>query len=273
MQFVKIANRFLTAFDAERLDPPIIPVGVKFIPKGARVPAGFAGDDIPTPWCGAVKIASEGSAVVITEENIGCPAGGIALGLVDADATDPLPGDRKYTSLMRDPAAPADFTNGYVYACADSRNSQFALFGESDVGRYKTLGASRHAVAGMCGLDRSVMSAVLAYPYAASDLTPDVVILSLTPKQALRTIQGYAFSKGDRVTLSTIGIRGVCADVTALPYLEQRLNGSFFCLGARALAGFEGDRLALGMPYGEFCQLTINMEESRTGFPYRLYPA
>ncbi len=272
MQFTVLKNRFFDAFNIEKLSPLIEPVGVKFIPIGERIPSGFEGDDIPTTWCGAVKMASEGTPVVITKENIGCPAGGIALGLVNANETVPLPGNRKYTSMMSTPASPSDFTDGYVYACADSGKKKFALFGDNDTGRYKTLGAARNAVAGMKGINREVMSAVLAYPSGSSDLRPDIVILSMTPKQALRSIQGYCFSNGERVNLSTIGIRGVCADITAYPFMEQKINGSFFCLGARAIAGFEGDQLALGLPFEEFSKMVTGMEESQTGFPYRAYP-
>ena len=75
MRFAKLGQRFQSAFDVERLTPAIVPVGVKFIAKGQQIPRDFEGDDIPTPWCGAVKLASEGSSVMITQENIGCPAG------------------------------------------------------------------------------------------------------------------------------------------------------------------------------------------------------
>jgi uncharacterized protein (DUF169 family) len=72
--------------------------------------------------------------------------------------------------------------------------------------------------------------------------------------------------------MSTIGIRGVCADLTALPFLEQSLNGSFFCLGARAVGGWEGNLLGLGMPLSVFERMVTGMERSAGGFPYKAYP-
>jgi len=104
------------------------------------------------------------------------------------------------------------------------------------------------------------------------DLKPDVVILALKPKQALLAIQGYNFLSGNRLEMSTIGIRGVCADLTAQPFIEQKLNGSLFCLGARALGGWEGNLLGLGMPFSIFQQMVSGMERSATGFPYKAYP-
>lgn len=268
----ELAKRFEAAFDVESLEPGITPVGIKFIPKGDCVPNGFEGNEIPTPWCGAVKLASEGECILITKDNIGCPAGAIALGLVSAKQDTILKGNRKYTSLMHTPATPKDFTEGLVYACKGANHMKFALFGDADTGRYQTLGAAKNAISGMVGLDEEVMDAVLAFPAHKHNAEPDVVILGMTPKQALRCIQGYCYKSGDRVVFNTIGIRGVCADVTAYPYLKQKINASFFCLGARALSGWPGEQLTLGMPYHDFEKMIVGMEESRKGFPYKAYP-
>lgn len=273
MQFKEVSEVFFDAFGVAQLEPPVAVAGVKFFPVGSSMPAEdplLA--DAGIPWCGAVRLAAEGERVVVTRQNIGCPAAAIALGLVDRNDPEPLEGMRRYTSLMKTAATPADFTNGYVYACKDSEHMDYALFGENDCGRYKTLEASLHAVSGMAGIGEAIMDAVAVFPYEDTQYTPDVVILGLTPRQALRAIQGYAFDSGERIELSTIGIRGVCADVTAYPFLKQRLNGSFFCLGARALGGWNGNQLALGMPLHDFKKMAAGMAASQTGFPYRLYP-
>lgn len=273
MLFKQATKQFIDSFGVEQLDPMVAVVGVKFFLKGAEYPAEdplLVGASIP--WCGAVRLAAEGETVVVSKENIGCPAAAIALGLVDQSDPEPLAGSRRYTSLMETVASPSDFTNGYVYACKDSGKTEYALFGKDDCGRYKTLGASLNAVSGMTGIGKEMMDAVAAFPANESRYVPDVVILGLTPKQALRAIQGYAFETGDRVCLDTIGIRGVCADVTALPFLKQKLNGSFFCLGARALGGWNGNQLSLGMPLYDFIKMASGMAASQTGFPYKLYP-
>jgi uncharacterized protein (DUF169 family) len=272
MSFKEVTEKFIDSFGVDDLTPPIVPVGVKFFPKGTDYPQeDELVADASIPWCGAVRLAADGDTIVISKKNIGCPAAAIALGLVDKNESQPLEGNRKYTSLMAQPASPSDFTNGYVYACKGSSRMEFALFGKDDCGRYKTIGASLNAVSGMKGVENT-MDAIVAFPYNSTEYIPDVVILGLTPKQALRAIQGYAFETGERVELNTIGIRGVCADVTAYPFLEQKLNGSFFCLGARALGGWDGNHLSLGMPYHIFEKMTEGMAESKTGFPYKLYP-
>ncbi len=273
MTFNEASKRFMDVFD----EPGSIvqPVGVKLIPKGqdtpqsTRTPEEYQG----VPWCEAVRIAAmDGEVVVINEGNVGCPAAGIALGLVDQHQEEPLSGTRKYTDMMETTASPADFTNGLVYGCKASDNMQFALFGEGDTGRYETLGAAQNAVAGMPSIQPAIMDAAVAYPAGKLDIAPDVVILGLLPKQALRAIQGYNFLTGNRFLMNTIGIRAVCADLTAIPFLEQSLNGSFFCLGARAVGGWEGDLLGLGMPLSAFERMVTGMERSAGGFPYKAYP-
>jgi len=273
MSFKEASKRFTRAFGEQ--ETLVRPVGVKLVPKGQVVPNGTRATEEyqGVPWCEAVRIAAmNDEVVVINKENVGCPAAAIALGLVDRYQKEALSGKRKYTDLMREPASPADFTNGLVYACKDSGNMQFALFGSDDTGRYETLGAALKAVSGMTAVQPDVMDAAVAYQAEKLDASPDVVILGLKPKQALLAIQGYNFLTGNRFEMSTIGIRGVCADLTALPFLEQKLNGSFFCLGARAVGGWDGNLLGLGMPFSIFQQLVTGMEKSAEGFPYKAYP-
>jgi uncharacterized protein (DUF169 family) len=275
MSFKETSERFMRVFGEQEQEKLVKPVGVKLIPKGQEVLKGTRTTEEyqGIPWCEAVRIAAtKGKVVVINRENVGCPAAAIALGLVDQYQKEPLRGKRKYTDLMAKPASPADFTKGLVYACKDSGNMQFALFGSNDTGRYETLGAALKAVSEMTAIQPAIMDAAVAYPAEKLDISPEVTIIALTPKQALLAIQGYNFVTGNRFEMSTIGIRGVCADLTALPFLEQRINGSFFCLGARALGGWDGNLLGLGMPFSIFLTMVIGMEKSRTGFPYTLYP-
>lgn len=273
MTFDEACNRFMAIFDEP--DSRVQPVGIKLIRKGQEIPAGTRSPEEyqGVPWCEAVRIAAmDGEVVVIDKENVGCPAAAIALGLVDQYQEEPLFGTRKYTDMMETTASPADFTSGTVYGCKASDNMQFALFGEGDTGRYETLDAAKNAVAGMTSIQPDIMDAAVAYPAGTLGVAPDVVILGLLPKQVLLAIQGYNFLTGNRFLMSTIGIRAVCADLTALPFLEQRLNGSFFCLGARAVGGWEGDLLGLGMPLSVFERMVTGMERSAGGFPYKAYP-
>jgi len=271
--FAQLVEAFLAIY-AEGEAPPL-PVVVKFIPAGGELPEGATdpADHPGIPWCKAVRLAcEEGEAVTVTVDNVGCPAAAIALGLVNQFSESALAGRREYTDLMDEAAAPADFTRGLVYACQGIGFPQFAIFREADAGRYETLGAALKAVAGMKAIQPPIMKAAIAYRAEAMDVAPDVVILPLKPKQAMLAIEGYTYPTGKRVTLDTVGVRGVCSDLTAIPFLSQELNGSLFCVGARALGGWAGSLMALGMPLYVFRQMVNGMEKSATGYPYAAFP-
>ncbi len=270
MSFIKLNKRYLAAFEDKDM-PEIGTVGVKFIRKEESVPHGIKFTSETKTWCQAVRAASGGEPVLINPENIGCPAGAISLGLTSPENEEPLPGKRPYTELMKKPAPPADFSEGLVYACRGAEKMEYSLFGELDAGRYKTLDAAKNAISNMIFIRDDSITAVLAFP-ASVDLIPDVVILPLTPVQAMRTVQAYAFEEGKRAWIDFTGIRAVCSELTAIPYVEQRLNGSLFCLGARVIAGWEGGITAFGMPYDIFEYIVKGMEDSRTGFPFKQYP-
>lgn len=254
---------------------PVAPIGVKLIPEGAAVPEGSAAPEeyTGTTWCQALYLAAtEQEVVVINKDNIGCPAAAIALGLVNEQHRETLVGKRQYTDLMSQKAPPAAFTNGLVYACRDTGRMEYALFGEADTGRYQNLGVALKAIKGMSAIQPAIMRAVVAYPADKLTIEPNVVVLPVKPKQALLAIQGFSYLTGERFEMSTIGIRGVCADVTARPYLEQKPNASLFCLGARALGRWGGDLMAIGLPYSTFRTMVRGMVESAPGFPYHAYP-
>jgi len=159
ISFKEASARFMGVFGEQE---PLQPIGVKLIPKGKEIPetAVPPKEYQGTLWCEAVRIAAtENETVVITKENVGCQAAAIALGLVDEYEREPLGGKRKYTALMSKTASPADFTQGFVYACKESGNMQFALFGKEDTGRYETLGVALKAVSGMTAIQPAIMDA------------------------------------------------------------------------------------------------------------------
>lgn len=272
--FRELTEAFVGMY-AEGEAPPL-PVGVKLVPIGAALPDGATAPEEHqgVPWCKAVRLAcEEGEVVTVTEQNVGCPAAAIALGLVSQFSESALVGTREYTDLMEQAAAPADFTRGLVYACQGVGFPQFAIFRDADAGRYETLGAALKAVSGMKAIQPPIMAAAIAYRAEdLEDVAPDVVIAPLKPKHAMLAIEGYTFPTGKRVTLNTIGVRAVCSDLTAIPFLDQELNGSLFCVGARALGGWGGSLMALGMPLSVFRQVVAGMEKSATGYPYAAFP-
>jgi uncharacterized protein (DUF169 family) len=263
----------LTAVKFYRGNDAVIPPEIlKYKPEGITLTS-----------CQAARQASLGDMVLLTRDNIGCVAAAITFGLVDQNQDVPMGGSRVYTDLMEqqssnrnafNPPSPKDFTEGRVYACKDSGCSDFALFGKNDVGRYKNKNIARAAVAEMSAIQPPDTLGVLFYPPTdnAPDLVPDVVVMSVRPVELTRLIQAYQFNTGRRVNASMGGLRVVNSDLIVRPYLTGTINVSTYCLGARLIAKYEGDRLGIGMPYLDFSIIVQGMADSRTGFPFHMYP-
>jgi len=268
--------------------------------KGLDIPFAavkfFRGDDVPISQfvlnyhpkgltltaCQALKQATLGDAVCLTKKTIGCVAAAIALGFIDRDETKPLDGSRVYTDLMEKqykdkqkfiPPSPKDFTDGIVYACKDAGRDDFALFGNNDAGRYKTVSIAKHAVNQMSTIDPSDTKAVFFYPKKLDcpDITPDVIVMSIRPVELTRFIQAYQYNTGKRINASMGGLR-VVADLIARPYITKQINVSTYCLGARLIAQYGPNRMGIGMPFNEFEIIVKGMSDSRTGFPFHMYP-
>lgn len=277
-KFGALFERFLAAFDA---DVRIPVCGLKFIrhdepdPKARFATSPEWQEMLPRSLasCGySYKAARGGMTLRVDATTIGCPAGAVSLGLISADSRQSFEGGC-YVKSMLQPATPADFTAGHVYAPQQSGHPEFALFGDSDCGRYETVEAARRAVAGMPVIP-PVMQAVYYYHPALSevDVDPDIVHVYCTPLEAMRLVQGYTYPTGERFRMSCMGIRGVSCDMTAWPYVRQEINGTFLCLGARAISGWQEEFVGFGMPFEIFEQVVAGLEKSRSGFPYHIFP-
>lgn len=279
--FAELFERFLKAYEDDSVRIPCC--GLKFETRGE---ASLTDEFLKSPqWldpshfgrnlasCGfSYKAAKGGWTLKVTADTIGCPAGAMSLGLVASDSTRSFAGGC-YVASMQKAAVPADFTAGHVYAPRQSGHPEFALFGDEDCGRYETIEAARKAVAGMPVIP-PVMQAVYYFHPRKSEVAvePDLVHIYCTPLEAMRLIQGYCYPTGERFTMSCIGIRGVSCDMTAWPYVHQDINGTFLCLGARGITGWEEEYVGFGMPFAKFQAVVIGMEKSMKGFPFKIFP-
>ena len=282
--FDELMQRLVKAMEAPDLKVPAC--GVKLFTKDETVPDEVIKnqpDNITITSCHAIRAAMLDDAAYLSKSSIGCIAAAISLGLVDKKQSDPMEGNRAYTEIMRKssgkgkkfaPPAPLDFTNGTVYACKDSGRLEFGLFGKGDSGRYKKKHIAAEAISTMPALQPPTMQGIFYFSPDFDDLeiVPDVVILSLRPVELCRVVQGYQFLTGKRVRTDIGGLRAGCSDLIVRPYLANEINFSPYCLGARLIAKFEGDRMGIGMPFYLFETMVQGVEESKTGFPFNKYP-
>lgn len=259
---------------------------VKFYRGKDEIPAivkKYTPENISLTSCQASKQAALGDPVCLTRENIGCIAAAISFGIVDQFDETPLEGPRVYTDIMKNqadhkkkfsPPSPKDFTDGIVYACKGSGHNEFALFGSDDSGRYNSTETAKQAISDMSAIQPADTNAVFFFPYDFEeiDITPDVVVLSTRPVELARIVQAYQYNTGRRVTGSMGAVRVVNSDLIVRPYLTQEINISTYCVGARLIGQYEGNRLGIGLPWKDFLITSKGMKDSRTGFPFHLYP-
>lgn len=272
--FPEAYRRYMAAFGVPEL-PDIAAVGVKFVRQGEAPPPEAQPMEMAYTWCYAVKQASKGEVPLVTADTVGCVMAGIALGLVDENDPNPLPGFRQYSQKMETQPSPLDFKEGRVYGCKAAQRMDLAFYGAEDPGRFSTVEAARKAYDAMPKIQPATMAAVVPFPpdEDLAHIVPDVVILALTPRETVRSLQGLAWLTGDRFEFHTLGVGGFSVDLTAAPFISGKANASFMCVGARIIARWEGNLNGLGLPWAEFQRMVIGLEGSAKGFPFARYPA
>ncbi|MGB9937804.1 MAG: DUF169 domain-containing protein [Methanobacterium sp.] len=90
--------------------------------------------------------------------------------------------------------------------------------------------------------------ASLYAPLETAEFDPDVVILILTPKQALKVSQAYLRKKGGRISSDYSGIQSVCADAVAAVKERGIPNMTLGCNGSRKFAGIADEEVIIGLP-------------------------
>lgn len=277
-------NRFNQAFEIDGFTIPM--AAVKFYKKNDPVPKEileFSPDSITLTSCQALKQAFLGDLALLTRKNIGCIAAGITFGLIDQNQDQPLEKSRVYTDIMKKqsghsdsftPPSPKDFTEGRVYACRDSENPDFCLFGDHDSGRFKTAEIAKKAIQKMTAIQPADTEAVFFFPpdYEDININPDVLVCNVRPVELTRIIQGYQFLTGERVCSSMGSVRVVNSDLIVRPYLSGKINFSSYCVGARLIAEYNANYLGIGFPFSLFKTIVQGMEKSKGGYPFPQYP-
>lgn len=199
-------------------------VGIRF----AHAESEF--DELPAremrakiPYCVLVRAAMSGRSVKLHRALSGCRGGSRALGFE-------APG--------------GDFTTG-------ERFHRFGL--------YRDLEISRRVAAGMARC-RLPAIGVMARPLEEyRDETPEVVILALDPRNAMRVLQGYAWIHGPQINFRLTGNQALCVECTAYPLESGRMNISLLCSGTRHHARWKPHEMALGMPFPRFAETVAGL--------------
>jgi len=91
---------------------------------------------------------------------------------------------------------------------------------------------------------------------------PDVVVIVGNPRKIMRvsTILAQLHEKRP-VEVKFKGEFAVCGECTAIPFMENKVNLSLLCNGARMFSGYRDDEVVMGFPLDDFVRVSESTEE------------
>ncbi len=97
---------------------------------------------------------------------------------------------------------------------------------------------------------------VLVAPLEKIEQEPDVVVTITDPERMMQIVQVLYRAIRKRLEASmTCEASAIAGEATALPYMEKKPNLTLLCGGARGIAGYKENELALGIPFETFVKL------------------
>jgi uncharacterized protein (DUF169 family) len=90
----------------------------------------------------------------------------------------------------------------------------------------------------------------------------DVVLFRINPEQAMWLLNAHQYRTGERIDLSIgTGFQGVCGDVIAYPYLQQKVNLTVNGVGDRLSVSAGKNELFMGIPGSQVEMVASNLLE------------
>ncbi len=161
-------------------------------------------------FCAMVNKASRGTALKASLENFGCTGGGRALGIME--------------------------------------NNEMSRSGRhyNESGLYVSYSVARNVTEHMNYIPYRYYGVMVA-PLAEMN-EADTVIIIANARQVMRIMQGYAYHFGAPEHLNAFGNQAMCADLVSKPIMNNDINISFMCRGARFFAKCDDGEMGVGIP-------------------------
>jgi uncharacterized protein (DUF169 family) len=190
------------------------PVGVKFLKEKEKQNLKDNYDDVTkTRYCQALMRAGKGEKIMVTSENISCPASAAAFGL------KPLP---------------------------EMLSSGQMLY---NMGLFATPEAGRKAMEGMTRLNLGDYHAVILSPLGDMEVEPDVVVIESKPEHLMWVSLASIYETGERLQFNSAIFQATCVDSTVIPFVTGNLNSSLGCYGCRDATNIRDEENLIGIPY------------------------
>ena len=163
-------------------------------------------------FCQAVMRARQGERLLLTAEEIACPAAASALGF------KPLVSKLESGEMLKG----------------------FGIF-QDGVMAARTIRA-------MPRLELGKYPGILLGPLDSFPDLPDVVLLEGPVEKLMWVALAYLNAKGGRLASSTAVLQAVCVDSAVLPFLQDTINLSYGCYGCREATDLDEGEAAMGFP-------------------------
>ena len=199
------------------------PIAVKFLTKktlldGFEMPSGRR-------YCQILMGAREGRKLMLTVDNISCPAAAWALSFKEPPAK---------LSLGEMPAG-------------------MGIFGSSK--------AAKHTLDTMPRLEMGKYKMVACCPLGQAPFEPDLVVLESDVEHLMWVALAEVFDTGGRLEFSTAILQATCVDGTIIPFLEQRLHASLGCYGCREATNLAESECVLGFPTRDLDSIVSSLQK------------
>ena len=199
------------------------PVAVKFFKESIAL-TGFT---MPSErrYCQSLMDSSQGERVILTAENISCPAAAWAFGI------------KKPPAKLKSGEMPAGMG---IFASPSAAQNTLATMSRLKMGRYKMLA--------LC-------------PLSESPFNPDVIVIESSPEHLMWLALARVFNKGGRLHFSTAILQATCVDVTVMPFLTQTMNTSLGCYGCREATNLTANECVLGFPFKDLNLIVDSLQK------------
>lgn len=180
-------------------------------------------------FCSFVNRASHGEVLKVCGKHFACQGGALAIGVKDE---------------------PERTRSGRIY---------------EHCGLYGSHAIARSVNEGMTHIEHKIYGVMVGPLGEIEDA--DVVIILGTAKQMMRIVQGYTYEYGVAEHLSTVGNQAMCSDLCAKPFMNNDINFSFMCCGARINTRCSDGEMGASMPVQMFKHVvngvlqTLNLTE------------
>lgn len=123
---------------------------------------------------------------------------------------------------------------------------------------------------GVLGVSGKQFDALVMTPLELAPMDPDVIVMYVTPAQALRMVIAYAFLEGDEVKSVLTGQSSLCSAI-AYAYEDKRMVIDLPCVGDRTYGMVQEQEMIVAFPASRVDQIMtgIRGSEGFSSHPYK----